>query len=322
LAQLRVADPDERYAAVRLCSDLPPRAYERHGDQWLLELEVPVARLEYELELVHADGGSEWVLDPENPHRAPGAFGEKSELRLNGYAPPAWLSDEGVPGRFDDLAGVRIWSPEDAEAGEELPLLLAHDGPEYDELSRLTHFAAVSIARGTAPRHRVALLAPGERNDEYSASARYADRLVRHVLPAIRGAVAVARVAGMGASLGALAMLHAQRRHPGVFSGLFLQSGSFFTPRFDAHEVRFSRYRRVVRFVREVLVTRTYPYPVPVALTCGSAEENVHNNRLMAATLAAQGYPAELHEVPDMHNYTAWRDAFDPYLPRLLERAW
>jgi enterochelin esterase-like enzyme len=322
---LRLADPDERFAAVRLCSDLPPREYERHGDEWLLELDVPVARLEYKLELVQADGASDWVLDPENPYRAPGAFGEKSELRLNGYAPPAWLSEEGVAGGFDEVSdGVRVWSPADAEAGEELPLLVANDGPEYDALSRLTHFLAVSIARGTLPRHRAALLAPGARNDWYSASARYADMLVGKVLPAIGEAVAVdaGRVAGMGASLGGLAMLHAQRRHPRVFGSLFLQSGSFFTPRYDAHEVRFSRYRRVVRFVREVLVTRTHPDPVPVVLTCGSAEENVHNNRLMASTLASQGYPAVLHEVPDMHNYTAWRDAFDPYLPELLASAW
>jgi enterochelin esterase family protein len=42
----------------------------------------------------------------------------------------------------------------------------------------------------------------------------------------------------------------------------------------------------------------------------------------MVAELARQGYPAVLHEVPDMHNYTAWRDAFDPFLPQLLEAAW
>jgi enterochelin esterase-like enzyme len=318
---LRFADPEARYEAVRLCSDLPARDYERHGDEWRLDVDVPVARLEYRLELVHADGGSELVLDPDNPHRAPGAFGDKSELRLDGYQPPAWLDEEGVAGTFDEIEDdLRIWAPDDADPHEALPLLLANDGPEYDELSRLTHFAAVSIARGTVPHHRVALLAPGERNAEYSASERYADRLVEHVLPAIGDAVAVGAVAGIGASLGGLAMLHLQRRYPDVLSGLFLQSGSFFTRRFDAHEVRFSRYRRVVRFVRTVRTTRGRP--VPVVLTCGSAEENVHNNRLMAQELAGQGYPAVLHEVPDMHNYTAWRDAFDPYLPELLEQAW
>ena len=66
----------------------------------------------------------------------------------------------------------------------------------------------------------------------------------------------------------------------------------------------------------------THPDPVPVAVTCGSAEENVHNNRLMARALTAQGYSASLHEGPDLHNYTAWRDAFDPHLTRLLARAW
>ena len=56
----------------------------------------------------------------------------------------------------------------------------------------------------------------------------------------------------MGASLGGLAMLHAYCRDPDAFDGLFLQSGSFFTPRFDAHERRFPYYRRVVAFVAGV----------------------------------------------------------------------
>jgi enterochelin esterase family protein len=335
---LRLADPDERYAAVRLCSDLPlcegRRAYARRDGEWRLELAPPpVARLEYQLELVRSDGHSERVCDPGNPHRAPGAFGEKSVLLLQGYAAPRWLGSDGVRGSTKELAvrgrglggkvRMRIWSPADAEPAEPLPLLVAHDGPEYDRLAALTRFAAVAIRAGELPRHRLALLAPGERNEWYSASARYAGALVRDVVPALRAAIAVRGApAGMGASLGALAMLHAQRRHQGTFGALFLQSGSFFVPRFDAHEARFPRYQRVVRFVRETLLHGPHPDPVPVVLTCGSAEENVHNNRLMARALSSQGYPAALHEVPDTHNYTAWRDAFEPHLTRLLLRAW
>jgi enterochelin esterase-like enzyme len=333
---LRLADPDERYAAVRLCSDLPlPEAeYARHNGEWRLELALPaVARLEYELEVVDHDGDSARVCDPGNPHQAPGAFGEKSVLLLPGYAAPRWLEADGVPGRTEELAvtgrglgakvDVCVWSPADAGPGEALPLLVAHDGPEYDRLAALTRFAATGIRAGALPRHRVALLAPGARDEWYSASARYAGALVRDVLPAIRAAVAVEGApVGMGASLGGLAMLHTQRRHPGTFGALFLQSGSFFTPRFDAHESRFPRYQRIVRFVRTTLRERAQPEVVPVVLTCGSAEENVHNNRLMARALSAQGYPAELHEVPDMHNYTAWRDAFEPHLTSLLARTW
>jgi enterochelin esterase family protein len=335
---LRLPDPDRRYEAVRLCSDVPltddGRSYFRHDGEWRLELALPeVARLEYKLEVVHADGSTETVCDPENPHRAPGAFGEKSVLLEPGYSPPRWLEQEGVEGSVETLAApgrglgaevaVAIWSPADADPGEPLPLLVAHDGPEYEKLARLTHFAAVGIRSAALPRHRLALLAPGDRDDWYSASARYAGALVRDVLPAVRAAVAVdGDPVGMGASLGGLAMLHAQRRHPGTFGALLLQSGSFFMPQFDAHEVRFSRYQRVVRFVRATLRAGAHPDSVPVALTCGAAEENLHNNRVMARTLAGQGYDAALHEVPDMHNYTAWRDAFEPHLTALLARTW
>ena len=335
---LRLADPDERYAAVRLCSDLPlpddRRAYARHNGEWRLELAPPpVARLEYELEVVDRDGDAERVRDPGNPHQAPGAFGEKSVLLLPGYTAPRWLEAEGVPGRTEELAirghglgaevAAQIWSPADADPAEPLPLLAAHDGPEYDLLAGLTRFAAVGIGTRALPRHRVALLGPGERDEWYSASARYAGALVRDVLPAIGEAVAVRGApAGMGASLGALAMLHAQRRHPGTFGALFLQSGSFFTRRFDAHESRFPRYVRIARFVSATLREGVHTDPVPVVLTCGSAEENLQNNRLMARMLSAQGYPAALHEVPDLHNYTAWRDALEPHLTTLLARAW
>jgi enterochelin esterase-like enzyme len=335
---LRLADPDGRYAAVRLCSDLPlsngRRTYAHHDGEWRLELAPPpLARLEYELEVVHPGGDTERLRDPGNPHRAPGAFGEKSVLLLPGYAAPRWLEEEGVPGRTDELAvrgrglggtiQVRVWSPADADPAEPLPLLAAHDGPEYDELAALTRFIAVAIRAGRLPRHRVALLDPGERNEWYSASARYAGAVAFDILPAIRAAVSVhGTPAAMGTSLGALAMLHAHRRHPHTFGALFLQSGSFFTPHFDAHEARFPRYQRIVRFVRETVRAGAPACPVPVTLTCGSAEENVHNNRLMARALSAQGYPAALHEVPDLHNYTAWRDAFEPHLTGLLARAW
>ncbi len=36
--------------------------------------------------------------------------------------------------------------------------------------------------------------------------------------------------------------------------------------------------------------------------------------------LRARGYQAGLREMPDMHNYTAWRDAFHPHLTRLARQ--
>jgi len=335
---LRLADPDGDFSAVRLASDLHlsdrERSFRRAGDEWVLELEPPeIERLEYKLEVERPDGGTDWLLDPGNPHRAPGAFGDKSVLELPGYAAPDWLEAEGVPGRTDDLAvrgrglgahvQIRVWSPEDAEPGRPLRLLLANDGPEYDALSQLTHFCATQIAQDELPPFRVALLAPGDRDQWYSASASYGRVLAHDVIPALqRDFGLIGQPAGMGASLGGLAMLHAQRRFPTALGGLFLQSSSFFTPRHDGHERRFPRYARIVRFVRDTRRDGRYAIPVPVTLTCGIAEENVHNNREMATALAAQGYEVSLVEVPDLHNYVGWRDAFDPHLTELLRRAW
>ncbi len=179
------------------------------------------------------------------------------------------------------------------------------------------------IERGAVTPFRVALLPPGDRNEWYSASATYGRALCTRIVPALRAQFPVAgRPVGIGASLGALSMLHAHRGWPWTFAGLFMQSGSFFVPRYDGHESGFQRYARVTRFVGRVLRTPEWSEPVPTVITCGAKEENVHNNRLMAAALAAQGYPVTAHEVADLHNFTSWRDAFDPWLTRLLGRLW
>ena len=330
LGSLRVDDPEERLAAVRLCSDLPlpDPEFIRENGGWVLHLpDTGLARLEYQLELSDHDGVTVVVCDPGNPQRAPGAFGEKSVLSAPGYRPPAWLEQPVVEGTFDGV-GVRVlgralevpvWSPCEGE----LPLLAAHDGPEYAELAGLIRYAGAMIEAGRLPPFRVALLPPGDRDEWYSASAAYGRALCNRILPALRAEVPVSgRVVGMGASLGGLAMVQAQRTWPGTFAGLFLQSASFFVPRFDRHESGFPRYARIVRFVRGVLRAPTFDEPVAVAMTCGAEEENVYNNRLMANALAAQGYDAHLTEVPDLHNYTGWRDALDPHLTGLLARLW
>jgi enterochelin esterase-like enzyme len=250
-------------------------------------------------------------------------------VRRADYRPPVWLDQPTAHGDWRELTvaapalggevWVRIWSPEGA--GERV--LLAHDGPEFDKLADLGIYAGANVGSGVLPPFHLVLLAPGDRHDWYSANPNYASTLAGPVLERLRAELRfLGPVIGMGASLGGLAMLHAQRRHPGTFGALFLQSGSFFTPRFDSQESRFPRYQRIVRFVRATLREGVHADPVPVVLTCGSAEENVHNNRLMARTLSAQGYPASLHEVPDLHNYTAWRDAFEPHLTGLLARTW
>jgi enterochelin esterase-like enzyme len=329
----RYPDPDRRLAGVRLqqAVGIPGHLLDFAVDDghWTLTVpRPPVARLEYQFELRHPDGATEWVCDPANPRRSPGAFGDKSELVCAGYVTPPWLTWDGPEESTQDFTvvapelnaaiGVHVWSP----ATRTDRVVVAHDGPEFDRFASLTQFCAAMVRAGRVAPFHLVLLSPGDRNEWYSANPRYARALVTNVLPRVRAELGTdAPVVGMGASLGALAMLHAQRRHPASFAGLFLQSGSFFRPNYDGHESGFQRYLRLVRFVGRV-VRATAGVPVPVAITCGRAEENRHNNREMAHALRSQGYPVTIAEVPDAHNFTAWRDALDPHLTDLLRRVW
>jgi enterochelin esterase family protein len=61
---------------------------------------------------------------------------------------------------------------------------------------------------------------------------------------------------------------------------------------------------------------------VPAVLTCGVDEDNVHNNRRVAAALSLQGYGAPLHERPGGHEWPVWEEAVRAHLPDLLAAAW
>lgn len=229
---------------VRVPGNLLNFRYRRGA--WTLRLARPdVDRMEYLFEITHRNEGRETMLDPGNPLRAPGAFGEKSVIEFPGYRRPAWLEQAAMPGVMSELAVPsrnlgstlrgRIWTAESLSDGEPAPLLVAHDGPEYDELARLLRYIGTLVAAGRVPPMRVALLAPGDRNRWYAVSPAYARALGDELMPALAEAAPSTVRIGAGASLGALAMLHAHRSCPGMFDGLLLlQSGSFFLADADA----------------------------------------------------------------------------------------
>ncbi|OJF13157.1 alpha/beta hydrolase [Couchioplanes caeruleus] len=321
----RLRDHEHRLAGARLESGVTGGDFHYRDEIRTWELRLPrpaVQRVEYRLTLAHPDGRVETVADPDNPRRQ----GEASVLCCPDYREPGWLSLPHGAGRWRDVylplppvhgeMVARIWSPD-------LPtdrVVVAHDGPDYHRHGELGRYSAAMIGAGRVPPYHLVLLPPGERLEWYSASPAYARALAGDVLPKIAAELGTTRpVVGVGASLGGLAMLHAQRRHPAGFGGLFLQSGSFFQPRHDRQESGFRRYLRIVRFTGRVVRAADGP-GVPVALTCGTVEENLANNRDMARALRDHGYAVTFAQVPDAHNWTAWRDALDPHLTALLQK--
>jgi enterochelin esterase family protein len=327
----RLGDPSHALAGVRLWQELGLAAelleFKPVDYGWELRLPRPsVHRMEYLFDI--ADLGMR--TDPTNPRLVGGAFGEHSWLPLPGYVEPAWLTSTPIPSTLTPLTvgspvggiDAQVWAPEGIAPTFELPLLLSHDGPEFATYAGLTHYAGAMVASATLPPFRLVLVHPTARNLWYAANRQYAEALTQHVLPAIQTQYRSRRPVMMGASLGALAALHAEWLYPGTFDGLFLQSGSFFTLETDPQESKFEFYPRVTGFVKQVLAATTAPSTPLVGMTAGTSEENVHNNRVMAAKLAELGLSVAFGETPDMHNFTAWRDVLDPDLTDLLRQTW
>ena len=336
-------DPDNALISVSLLQELqrprvgPAFRWDENNAVWRLSFPRPsVDRMEYKLELVHKEGSREIICDPNNPTRAPGAFGDKSVVEFPGYSPPAWLS---APHTDDDTTdfhlrssilrselAVRLWATPGAAEGSALPLLVVHDGFEYASLSGLLRFLAAMHADERIPPMRAALLPPLQRGEDYSASAGYARALTHEILPAIQRVAPAPQGRGMrigmGASLGALAMLHVHRSNPASFGALFLQSGSFFRQRYDKQEAGFPRFRRISRFVGTVLSAGEWVHTIPITMTCGVVEENLLNNRAIRDALTRQSYDVRFHANRDAHNWVGWRDTFEPFLSDLLIRMW
>lgn len=320
----RLPDPEHRYAWVRVDMGLggaaPRPELAWTSGLWQAQVPMPDAtRLEYTME------AGLRIVDPGNPLVVDGGGGVRSVLELPGYRTPAWLGIHAADHRehveFRTLLGtVEGIAWEAPGAHDAAPLVVINDGPAYAEEGRiLDYLTYLATRRGDAGRAlgvRVLLLSSPDRESWYSANEEYAAALAE-VVGAARRVWPTTVALGMGASLGALAALHAQWRR-GVFDGLFLQSGSFFTEATDPQERGFARYDSIVDFVAEVGagLPRT-PLP-PVAMTCGAHEENAQNNRLLADRLGQLRRVSYL-ETRQGHNFVAWRDALDPSLADLLE---
>ena len=316
-------DAPRRLHGVRLVQEVGvsvPLEFARIGACWRLDLPRPdVDRMEYLFEIDDRRGRRSTITDPANPRRVGGAFGDKSVLEFPEYRAPAWLDVEPVAGEvtaFDvdaptvgDSVGVTLWAPAALAQDDPAPLVLVHDGPEYARLGSITHYAGAAITLGDLPPLRLALLDPGDRNLWYSANPHYAQALCKAVIPALEDKVSVTSRIGVGASLGALALLHAHRSHPGTLDALLLKSASFFTPEHDPQESQFPGFGQITAFVRGVAEGRDDVAPVPTVLTCGTVEENLANNTAMAATLRRLGYPCRQVTV---------RDTLHPHLSRLV----
>ena len=327
-------DPERRLARVSLdCDDAIDgrRRFRRTAAGWSLRLPRPfLNRVEYRLVLTSRGGDTNVRCDPDNAERVQTAFGERSVVSLPGYDPPAWVQRDPEPGSWRDLTHtdadlgdlpIVLWAPAGLDDAAPAPLLVVHDGPEYERLAGLTTYAGAQIEDGCIPSFRVALMQPVARDDWYAANPAY----VAAELAAVDLVAETVATAGplvvMGASLGGITAILVGLAEPGRVGGVFAQSGSFFTSDLDEQESSYPYFEQVSGAVLDLPAAVTSG-PLVVGMTCGRMEENWQNNEAMAARLSGVGHLVELTCLDDLHNYTAWRDAFDPALTQVLRAVW
>lgn len=300
------------------------RTFERVADSeiWHARVEVPDGgRFEYKLNIVQPHG-EEWVLDPRNPHRAGDPFGENSVAMTHGYAQPVWSIDRGAPkGQLEgldvesDVFGhartEQIYVPHGVQTGGALPLLVVHDGGDYDNFADLTTSLDNLIDDGAIPPLLALLIQTSDRMDEYPRGRRHARYVVKELLPAVAARYSISAEARhrilLGASLGAVASLSTAYRYPGVFGGLVLKSGSFVLDRRKLQDRPHPVFHRTARLV-DVMKRAPGLEDVRAFISTGELEGLASDNRALAALLKERGIDVLFQSSWDGHHWHNWRD--------------
>lgn len=291
-----------------------PLEFERNGSAWMLELDTPHdVRIEYLLE-VERDGQSVWQLDPANPLTASNPFGTNSVFigpkwrridwtrhpRERGSIEPLRIASHALSERRQHL----LYTPPQLDGDSPAPILFVHDGSDYVEHAGLLRCVDALIDRRQIEPIRIVGFNPRRRHVHYIGNDDHAAHLVEEVLPLVRTRIPDdGRLAVMGASLGAVASWHVAWRHPELFLGAFLQSGTF---AFDTHPELTNRMHRTINdFVAAAVADDPLP-GLKVMQTCGRYESLIDWNRRVAERFGKGSADHRYVETWSGHDWGAW----------------
>lgn len=309
-----IADGVEVRHWLDIFPDTPPFQPLRRDDLWATTFRLePDARIEYKL-AVRRHGRQRLRNDGLNPIQASNPLGSNSVLRGAEYSPPEWaMPQDGVrrglvtrremeSKAFGDERAVHIYQP---AFGDPEMLLVVHDGSDYLDYANLGRVLDNLIAAESIPPLAAVMVDPRNRMDEYRASPRHASFVAEEVVPFALAETGATQPVAMGASLGGVASLHAAWLHPGVFSGLILQAGSFVTSLgpFGRGHV----FTPVVKFMEKYSSSPGRP-PERVHVSCGRYDGLIGEARVLAEQLRSLGVDVGYADNGAGHDWHGWRD--------------
>lgn len=155
------------------------------------------ARLDYKL----VRNGSDWILDPLNPHTCSGGFGPNSELAMPLYQQPQEIQNLGLPNgtlvswtgfyspQLNNTRTIQILLPPGYQEGTPRPVCVVHDGSEYLSLGYLRNVVAwLADGQPALELPIFVCVPPVNRLQEYHTTQQelFARFIVETVVPAVR----------------------------------------------------------------------------------------------------------------------------------------
>lgn len=291
-------------------------------DLWYHTIELPEgSRVEYKYQ-VTVGQETRLIHDPLNDRLARDPFGANSVCHAAGYEVPDWIHDDPSvrKGTVEErvfqsraLGGprrVKLYKPARYRETRRYPLLVVHDGSDYDRFANLTTVLDNLTHRRDIPGLVVAMTDPPNRMEQYRDSEEHARYIAEELVPSLENELPlVGEPSGrglMGASLGAVASLSTAIRYPEMFGRLLLQSGSFAFSDIGSHD-RGPVFDPIADMVNRY---RADPFPVTerVFVSCGVHESLIYENRSLVPVLERTGMDVRYVEARDGHNWENWRD--------------
>jgi enterochelin esterase-like enzyme len=208
------------------------------------------ARLDYKYVL----NGSNWILDPENPHTCTGGYGPNSELRMPGYVVPPEISyNASIPhGTVKDTSfssyalgntrALKIYLPPGYDIHKKYPVILFHDGIEYISLGNTNNILDYLIYHHEIEPLIGVFVPPVDREAEYDGNKKDAFTffIVDELMPVVDQKYATSKDphkrATLGASSGGNISLYIGMKHPEAFGKIAAQSSNVETIISDTYQ--------------------------------------------------------------------------------------
>ncbi|MCE2496440.1 MAG: hypothetical protein J4F31_07690 [Flavobacteriales bacterium] len=268
----------------------------------------PTARLDYKLVV-----NGNWVLDPLNPHTAPGGFGSNSELAMPLYVQPWEIQyDPSVPAGTvfthsissaytGNTYPVHVYLPPNYDSTGHYPTVYFQDGSEYRLLANSTTVLDNLIAVDSIQPVIGVFVTPNNRNEEYAFSLRdvYTNFFVEELVPFIDSMFATrsnpwSRLV-LGDSFGGNISVLIAFQHNDVFGNVGFHSGAFWPDDFHAFDV----------------IQAASIDSLRVAMIWGTYESAMHYNRGLRDNLINTNFPVYWSEYHEGHSWGLWRATLD-----------